>query len=162
MADTDATRRRQILQRVKATPGVNLRQVQRYTGIPLSSTMRLLDELESEGRLTSEAVSNTRRFFLPGKALSPTERIVLGFVNKPRPRRILEAVVASPGVRHGDLAEQAGLQAPMLTYYMKQMVDEGVVEGEWAGVERHYRVKNAALVRRALDRTRGGFQEAKA
>lgn len=158
MADIDAARKDAIVKQVNATPGLNLRQVQRYTEIPLSTAARLLDELESEGKIESESDA-FRRFFPVGKRLHKHERVVLGFANKPRPRRILETILQNPGIRHGELADLVDLPAPTLTYYMKQIVGEDVVKVQKKGVLRMYRAKNPAMVRRALERTRGGYQE---
>jgi predicted transcriptional regulator len=159
MAQTDAERKRLILQQVNATPGVNLRQVQRYTKIPLSTTARLLDELEAERKVVSESTAAFRWFFPSGKRVAGAERSLLVMANKPRPRRIIEAILDNPGMRHGDLADSLNLPAPTLTYYMKQVVSAGLVKVQKSGVERRYRLKNPALARKVLDRTRAGFQE---
>lgn len=159
MSSSDDDRKKAILDQVSATPGANLRQVQRYTGIPLSTTARFLDELEDDGKIESESDTAYRRFFPIGKRLHKRERVVLGFVNKPRPRRILETLLANPGIRHGELADAVGLPAPTLTYYMKQIVAEDLVKVRKKGASRMYTVKNPAVVQKALDRTRTGYQE---
>lgn len=159
MSSTDDTRKQQILKQVNATPGANLRQVQRYTNLPLSTTARLLNELEEEGKIESGKETAYRRFFPIGKRLHKRERVLLGFVNKPRPRAILQHLLANPGIRHGDLADAVGLPAPTLTYYMKQIVAEDVVKVRKKGATRMYRVKNPALVKKALSRTSKGFDK---
>jgi predicted transcriptional regulator len=159
MSDSDDDRIKAILTRISATPGANLRQVQRYTGIPLSTPARLLDELEATGKVESESDNAYRRFYPVGKRVNKRERVVLAFVNKPRPRRILEALLENPGVRHGELADALSLPAPTLTYYMKQIVAEDLVKVRKKGASRMYKVKNPPVVRKALDRTQNGYTD---
>lgn len=154
-----ARRKGRILRQVESTPGANLRQIQRYTEYPLSGVAMLLDELEDEGKVESTRVLHYRRFFPTGKNLHKRERVVLSFVNKPRPRSILQYLLGHPDTRHSDLADALGLAAPTLTYYMKQILGEDVVSVHQEGVEKFYRIKNPKLVKKALDRTAKGFDE---
>lgn len=157
MSTNDIKRKNAIQQQIKANPGLNLRQVQRYTNLPLSTTARLLNQLEEEGQIDSVTKNSFRQFFPVGGRLHPRERVVLTYVNKPRPRNILEKLLDNPGIRHGELADLIGLPAPTLTYYMKQLIDADVVKVRKDGVLRLYRIKNTNLVKKALQRTAKTF-----
>lgn len=146
-----------VKSQVEATPGANLRQISRYTVIPLSTTARLVDELEESGVLESETDGSYRCFFPRGQRIPERQRVVLTLVNKLRPRGIMELLVDNPGIRHGDLAGLMGLPAPTLTYYMKQIVDKDLVKVRKDGATKSYRLKNPDLVSRMLDRTKKGF-----
>jgi predicted transcriptional regulator len=158
MRGSDSDRKQLVLDQVHKTPGANLRQVQRYTGVPLSTTARLLDELENEGKVESESDIAYRRFFPVGKRLQKRDRMVLAYVNKTRPRKILAALLEQPGLRHGELADHLLLPAPTLTYYMKQLVAADLVKVRKKGASRMYKVKNIAQVEKALQRTQNGYQ----
>lgn len=159
MPSKNDARKQQVLKQVNSTPGANLRQVQRYTDLPLSTAARFLDELEDEKRIESSINGSFRRFFPTGKRLHKREREVLSLVNKPRPRAILQHLLSNAGIRHGDLADAVDLPAPTLTYYMKQIVAEDLVKVRKEGAARIYQVKNPALVRKAINRTAKGFDE---
>lgn len=146
-----------LLDQVEKTPGANLRQIHRLTDLPLSSTYRLLEDLENEGKVRSETVRGYRRYFPAAKGMHKRERILLGVISKTRPREMLETILENPGIRHGELADAVGLPPPTATYYMKQLVAEDLVLVRKDGVSRHYRIKNPDMVRKAFTRTAKGF-----
>lgn len=146
-----------VIAQIEACPGSNLRQIHRITGVPLSTTARLLDKLEMDGVVKSENGSSYRRFYPVGKGLHKRERVLLGFLTKPRPRGILEGILREPGIRHSDLADSLGLPPPTLTYYLKQIVAKDLVVVRKKGVARHYRVKNPEMLEKALERTEAGY-----
>jgi len=150
-------RQEAVLKQIARCPGANLRQLHRLTGIPLSTTARILDQLEEDGAIRSQIDKAYRRFFPAGKGLHKRERVLLGFLNKPRPRSIMETLLDQPGIRHSDLADAIDLPAPTLTYYLKQIVGHDLVAVRKRGAARHYRVKNPEMLRKALDRTESGF-----
>lgn len=157
MSTSRQQRATDVLQQIEACPGANLRQIHRTTGIPLSTTARLLDQLEGDGHIRSEVDNAYRRFFPIGKGLHKRERVLLGFLNKPRPRSIMETLLENPGIRHSELANSVDLPPPTLTYYLKQIVREDLVQVRKKGAARHYRVKNPEMLRKALERTEPGF-----
>lgn len=150
-------RKKTLIKQVEATPGANLRQLHRYTEIPLSTTSRLLDALEAEGAIRSEGNSATRHFYPAGTGLHARERIALRFVSKPRSRALVTTILDQPGIRHSELAAAVDLPPPTLTYYMKQFKAADIVLERRVGVEVYYRAKNTSLLRRALQKTRRGF-----
>ena len=157
MSTPKSDRIQAVVRHVEACPGANLRQIHRASHVPLSTTARILDQLESEGRVRSEADNAYRRFFPVGKGLHKRERVLLGFISKPRPREILETLLENPGIRHTDLAKSVSLPPPTLTYYLKQIVAEDIVHVRKRGAARHYRVKNPEMLKKALERTDEGF-----
>lgn len=146
-----------VIAHIEACPGANLRQIHRITGVPLSTTARILDQLEEDGVVKSENGSSYRRFYPVGKGLHKRERVLLGFLNKPRPRGILTGILEEPGIRHSDLAKRVGLPPPTLTYYLKQIVAKDLVVVRKKGAARHYRAKNPEMVEKALERTAAGY-----
>lgn len=144
-----------LLDQVERSPGASLRQIHRLSGIPLATAQRLLNALEEAGRVRSERGPSTqshRRFYPAGRGLHKRERVLLGFLSKPRARDLLEAIRDEPGIRHSDLAAKVGLPAPTVTYYLKQLVGEDLVMVRAAGVQRHYRIKNPVMLEKALER----------
>lgn len=152
-----AERHDAIVAQVERWPGSNLRQVARATLIPLSTTARILDQLVEQGRVRLEGDGGTNHYYPIGQRLHKRERVALRILAKPRPRAILEAILADPGIRHVDLAAKIDLPPPTLTYYLKAMVEEQLVAVRKAGAARHYTAKNPAMLRTALERTTGGF-----
>lgn len=146
-----------VISRIQEFPGTNLRQLHRATGIPLSTTHRMVRRLEKEGTIVAESEGNRMRYYPAGQGIHKRERILLGFVSKPRPRGILETILANPGIRHSDIAQSVGLPAPTVTFYVKQMLDKDLVLARRKGVEKHFRIKNPDMVSKALERTAGGW-----
>jgi DNA-binding IclR family transcriptional regulator len=159
VAMRELTRKRleDIVRTVEAWPGANLRQVQRASGVPLSTTVRYLDRLVDEGRLRMETTGGYKYYYVAGKGLHKRERVLLATISRPRPRRLLEVVLAHPGIRHKELSEAVGLPPPTTTYYMKQMVVKDLVVRRRSGTERHYRIKNPDMLEKALTRTAKGY-----
>lgn len=153
MVHGEDERAREIIRQINATPGASLRQIVRYTGLPFSATLKLVEVLESEGAIKKEAHGAYRRFYPGGERMHVRERLALAFVNKPRPRAILQAVLGKPGIRHGDLAETVEVPAPTLTYHMKDLLKNKLLRTRKDGTSRHYSVVNPGLVKRAIRRT---------
>lgn len=141
---TDMTNYQRTVERaVKASPGANLRQLQRQTGIPLATMSKLLNDLESHRRVRSEQDGNRRRFYPKGMHLTKKDRTVLGLLNDPTTNEILMHIHRNPGVRPGIVSEELNLAQPMVTYHVKKLKEAGLVKEQREGVAKRLTIKDA-------------------
>jgi predicted transcriptional regulator len=148
------TYHRAVEKAVAQSPGANLRQLQRLTGIPLATVSKILNDLESNRRVRSEQDGNRRRFYPRGVNLTKKDRVVLGLLNDPTTNDILLHIHRNPGVRPGIVSQELNLAQPMVTYHVKKLKEAGLVKEEREGVAKRLTIKDADRVDRAASLVR--------
>lgn len=145
----DEEHARNVLQYLRQNPGAHLRKMHRGLDVPLTSLARLMWQLEDDGRVHAERDGFFTRYWLSQKP-HQREREVISLLHNDRLRAIAEHLRENPGVNHGDIADALELPPSSLTYYLKKFEDQKLLDVRREGVVRRYRLKNPALVGRAL------------
>lgn len=145
----DPTRR--VLTFLRRNPGAHLRKLHRGLDIPLTSLARLMWHLEAKRRVHAERDGFFTRYW-PTHKPRGREREVIALLHNRRTRAIAEALRKRPNASHGEIAASLALPPSTLTYYLKKFQGAGLLAVKKEGVVRRYRLRDRALVSRALRR----------
>ena len=140
----DATRRA-VLRLVAEHPGAHLRELERLAPVSFGSLRHHLDRFERQGLVRSELDLRFKRYYVAN--LPPLPRRTAAVLRQPQLRRILAALLESPGRRHGEIADALAIPRPSLTTYLRRLVAVGLVAVEADG---RYRVTRPDMVRTAM------------
>ena len=142
--------RARILARVRAAPGVHLREVARGASVPLATTLYHLDRLEAEGLVRSERVGRTRRFHPAGPAVPAPPRAAEDLVRRAMARRLVLAVAARAGATQAQLRASTGASRGSLSSHLTNLVRQGALVETTAGRAKAYALSSPDVLRAAL------------
>lgn len=114
--------RGRLMEMVDAEPGVHLTELARRSGHSRSTTAHHLRVLEGAGLVKHVDLAGLRRYF-PGPGPAPT-----GVEPGPTQRRLLDGVLAEPGLTVADLARRAGMAYGNAHYHLRRLEASGHVE----------------------------------
>ena len=96
----------------------------------------------------------------PGKTLTGDERRILSALRQSNPRRIILVLMDRGRVSHKELMEGTGFKPSTLSFYLKDLLEKGVVVREKRGRVNWYSVEEKELVVRVLRSYRPSFLDA--
>lgn len=126
VSDAVHPRRARILELVEQNPGVTLTALRERVGCSWGTIHHHTQVLERRGRLRSEAVGRSRRFFLAATAQPTRRRMAL--LRKGRVGELVRAIRDRPGCMQRDLTEGLNLTRKVLRTYVDDLVAQGLVE----------------------------------
>lgn len=151
--------RRRIYDYVRGHPGAYVREIMAALGMSQGQATYHLDTLEGRGLVVSRKEEYHKRYFAAGQV--PKEQRGAARALKARvPRSVLLALLESPGLQHGALAQRVGVRPPTLTYHMKRLEAEALVVRSQEGGGVRYRVADEARLVDALVTYRGSLMDA--
>jgi predicted transcriptional regulator len=147
-------RRRRIYSFIKANPGIHLRELQRALSMPLASLEYHLKYMSRKKIVFSEENHYTRYYCKP---LEPEDKRVLLALRQKRMREIVLIILVNKKAKYQFLAESLKLPRSTISFYLKHLVDHGIVERTKIGYENLYTVKDEDRVAKILIAYRYGF-----
>lgn len=150
--------REDILSCVRAHPGVHLRGIERRTRLPLGQVLYHLDRLERMGLVSSHRDSGFRRYFAPD-AVSRSEKPILSALRHDVPRRLVLALLETPGLPHKVLQQGAGVAGSTLSFHLQRLVASGVLVRARENGATRYSVADPDLARQELATYRASFAD---
>jgi predicted transcriptional regulator len=146
--------RRRLYDAVRAAPGLGAREAQRSAGTAWGETVYHLDRLVDAGLLHRERGSHQDHYFVAEVPLG--ERNLLRFARSASARRLLVALLESPGATVPDLESRTGLSAGRISVHLRRLVDTGVVRTGRRGRLRTFEATDRERVMRLLIAFRPG------
>lgn len=140
--------RRKIYAAVEKNQGIHFRDIQRLLDMPLTTLEYHLSYLTRKQILYSEREGNLRRYYT--KPLDAEDKKVLSALRQNKMREIVLIVVANQKAKYQFLAEYLGLPNSTLSFYLKYLVDGGILLREKVGYENIYTVKDEERVSKVL------------
>jgi DNA-binding MarR family transcriptional regulator len=150
--------RADILECVSRTPGAHLRGIERMTGLPLGQVLYHLDRLERMGLVVSSKDAGFRRYYLT-KDVGRNEKRYLAALRHAVPRRIVLALLETPGLTHKDLTPLLGVAGSTLSFHLERLLASGVLVREKVGAALRYRVSDPDVARWELIFYRESFAD---
>ncbi len=142
------TTRRQIYETVNRQPGLHLREIERRTGIPLSTLNYHLDFLVRYKLLERETGSHYTRFY--AKDIDEDEKKLLTVLRQKTLRNILLELINRERMSYQELLEHLQIPASTLSFYMNKLLEADTVSLNRIGRENFYTIKNENRVARTL------------
>ncbi|MHB8586435.1 MAG: winged helix-turn-helix transcriptional regulator [Thermoplasmatota archaeon] len=132
--------RRAIYMLLVDHPGLYLRELGRTLGMPMGSLEYHLHELVEAGLLSVVHEENKR--FFPAQIPAPEKR-TLALLRQEPLRRVVISLLQSPDSTHGDLLAETGYPSSTLSFYLRKLVDSGMVDRTKSGRNTRYRMHDA-------------------
>jgi predicted transcriptional regulator len=149
--------RRRIYEAVRNAPGLGGRETQRAAGTGWGETVYHLDRLTASGLLHRERSGHQDHYFVATVPLG--DRALLRLSRSASARRLLVALLETPGRSVPELMERTGLSSGRLSVHLRRLVDTGVVRTGREGRLRTFEVADEARVVRVLVTYRAGIAD---
>lgn len=149
--------RRRVFALVRDEPGLHLRELERRSGMPLSTLRHHVGFLERHRLVEGVEDRNVRRFFAvePGP---PVDRRVVGALRQRALRTVLVTLIARGGrLPYPELLAATGFPPSTLATHLRALVATGLVERVPVGRSSAYRVPRPERVLDALVRYRASI-----
>lgn len=111
--------------------------------------------LEERGIISSRRDRYYMRYYTAD--VGAQDRTVISAIRQERPRAIVLLLLLHPGLTHSELMEHLGISASTLSFYLKDLMEKGVVSRQKVGRESSFRVVAGEAVVRALVTYRPSF-----
>jgi predicted transcriptional regulator len=134
------SRRKQIYNFVRRNPGFHLRELQRRLKIPLSSLEHHIDYMIRHNVLYKERDGRYARYF--ASQSTKEERKLISALRHERLREIVSLLLEEEEVKFQDLRSHLELPASSLSYFLKYLVDRGIIRREKVGYENMYSIQD--------------------
>lgn len=151
--------RKRVFDLVRASPGLHLREIERRSGLPLSTLRHHLSYLERHGLVEPERDRNFQRYF--ASDLAEADRPVIAALRQVALRRVLLYLLSrAGGAPYQDLLGDLALPASTLAVHLAELARRGLIERRSLGRESRYEVVDAERIVRALHVYRPSFLDA--
>lgn len=148
--------REQILDTLKAFPGLHFRGIARELDTSTSLARYHLDQLTEENKIRSEEVGGYVRYFPTEEfdELTGEEREKLNLIRQEKPLEIVLALLQFGSMRHKELHEIVPGSKGTLSYHLNKLVDADIVRRVRRGEDRGFHLVDEDQVRRLVARYR--------
>jgi len=137
--------RRKIYNLIEKKPGLHKREIARAVGMSLSTIDYHLHYMEKRGLVEARIDGKYKRYFVK-KDGRKEDRKIFSMLRQEVPRRILIFLLSHPKAIHKEICHHIGKAPSTISFHMKKLVKEGLVEEISMGKEKAYVVKNEEKV----------------
>jgi len=130
--------RRKIYSIIKLNPGIHLRELQRTLNVPLSTLNYHINYMIRKKIIFSEKKEPAIGFYV--KAFDDEDKQILSVLRQKRLREIVYLVLTNKKVKIKVLRDKLNLPRSTLSYYLKFLVEHGILEKEKIGYENIYTI----------------------
>lgn len=141
--------RKKLFLYVQANPGVHFREIQRDMELQVGQLEFHLNELVKKEALVKEIKTGNARFYVRDK-FSHEERKVMNFLRKEVSRDIILYLLENPDSSPTDILKVFTFSGPNLSYHLRRMLKEGIIDFETKGRERVYHITDPELIETLL------------
>ncbi len=149
--------RRRIYEAVRRAPGLGAREAQRAAGTGWGETVYHLDRLTHAQLVFRERGSHQDRYF--ASEVPPVDRRLLGITRSASARRLLVALLETPGLTVPDLEARTGLSAGRLSVHLRRLLAAGVICGKRRGRLRTFHPVDPERIARWVVASRPRFSD---
>jgi predicted transcriptional regulator len=148
-------RRRRIYAVIDANLGIHLRELQRVLDMPLTTLEYHLSYMTRRKIVYSETVGRHKRYYT--RPLDPEDKKVLSILRQKRMREIVLIVLANKKTKYQFLLDHFKLPRSTLSFYLKYLVDNGILVRDKIGYENLYTVRDEERVAKILIAYKSSF-----
>jgi predicted transcriptional regulator len=141
-------RRGKIYACIKKNPGVHLREIQRLLNIPLTSLQYHLNYMAKRRIIFEEKTENYTKYYC--ELLEPVDKKVLSVLRQKRLREIVLLILINKKANCHLMVETLNLSPPTISFYLKHLVENNIVERTKIGYENFYTLKDEDRVEKIL------------
>ena len=149
--------RRRIFDVISDHPGASARDVQRRAELAWGETAYHLDQLTRAGILRRER-GGGRDYYFPPQMTWDDRKLLLALRSRTE-RRILVALVESPGLTLAEVRERAGTSLSTASFHLRHLLDLAAAESFHSGNQRRYRARDPQRLTNLLGQFRDSFED---
>ena len=135
--DLDA--RRELFELISNYPGLHFREILRRVNMSSSNVSYHLQYLLKRDIVVEVADGKLKRYYIKGK-IDHAEKVVLSILRSEIPRGIVLFLLLNPDMLYHDILDNFDLEPSRLSYYLKKLVDSGIVTQTKEGRSHRYTV----------------------
>ena len=135
--------RRRIYNCIVESPGLHFREIQRRTNLATGSIDYHLHQLHKNGLIKMEKDKNYARYYPLTKNWSEDERKILGMIRNTKMRHIIVFLITKKKSTPLKIAETTGISLSTLSWYLKQLQENGIVTHTKSGRFRFYKLTDS-------------------
>ncbi|MCW4040647.1 MAG: winged helix-turn-helix transcriptional regulator [Candidatus Bathyarchaeota archaeon] len=147
--------RRKIYRVISSNPGIHLRELQRVLDMPLSTVDYHLGYMVKKEIILRDQNKGIIRYF--AKPFDEAEKRIVSALRQKRMRDIVFIVLRQRKTRFKLLIDQLQLPRSTLAFYLKYLVEHGILIRERVGTEHIYRLIDEERVAKILITYRTSF-----
>ncbi len=147
--------RRKIYEAIEEIPGVHFRELQRVLDMPLTTLEYHLSYMTRKKIIYSETETHYKRYY--AKPLDSEEKKVLSALRQKRLREIVLIILTNEKAKYLFLADYLKIPHSTLSFYLKYLVDNGILLKDKVGYETIYTVKDEDKVVKVLVAYKASF-----
>jgi predicted transcriptional regulator len=136
-------------------PSIHLRELQRVLDMPLATLEYHLGYMTRKRIIYSETVAHHRRYYT--KPLDPGDKKVLSALRQKRMREIVLLILTRRKAKYQFLPDYLKLPRSTLSFYLKYLVDNGILAREKIGYEHLYTVQDEDRIATVLIAYKSSF-----
>jgi predicted transcriptional regulator len=141
-------RRQKIYATIKKNPGLHIRELQRVLDIPLASLQYHLNYMARRNIIVEEKAEHYTRYYC--NPLDPEDKKILSVLRQKRIREIVLIILVSKKAKYRFLVDELKLPTSTVSFYIKTLIDNNIVERTKVGYENVYTVKNEDKIAKIL------------
>ena len=141
-------RRHQIYLSIKKNPGIHIRELQRIMKIPLTSLQYHLNYLARRNIIFEEKSEHFTRYY--SKLMENEDKKVISVLRQRRLREIVLLVLINAKAKSQLFEDTLHLSASTISFYLKHLVENGILERTKIGYENIYTLKDEERISRVL------------
>src|SRR5665647_856940 len=147
--------RRKIYVVIDGSPGIHLRELQRVLNMPLTTMEYHLSYMSRKKIIYSETDTHYKRYY--AKPLDDEDKKVLSALRQKRLREIVLLILSNGKAKYQFMADYLKIPHSTLSFYLKYLVDNGILLKEKIGYETIYTVKDDDKVVKVLVAYKASF-----
>jgi predicted transcriptional regulator len=152
----DLEARRRIVDFVRQSPGLHLRELASRLEMPVSTLEYHCYQLVKHGHLATRESAGFKAFY-PEEGMDRRDKDILYLVRHAAPRRICSHLLLNPGASPKELREILGVTAPTLSFHLGKLRGAGLVREEPDGRSKKLFVEDPERVANLLVTYRSSF-----
>jgi len=143
--------RRDIYNYISLNPGAYLRKIFRGVGLAMGDTQYHLSVLEKKGYVKSRKIGKHRHYY-PMSVNSGREELILVYLKQAVTKDILVYLIENIGATQSDISNFKHFATPTICWYMKRLINSGLVVGVKEGTVIRYYVNDICSLTECIKR----------
>lgn len=147
--------RRKIYESIESSPGIHLRELQRNLDMPLTTLEYHLSYMVRKKIIYSESDTYYKRYY--ARPIEEEDKKVLSALRQKRLREIVLLIISHGKAKYQFMADYLKIPHSTLSFYLKYLVDNGILLKEKIGYETIYTVKDENQVAKVITAYKASF-----
>lgn len=125
-------------------PGCTAPELSRGRDLNIGTVRYHIQRLHDEGRIVLTKIGKYTRIFVNSHTYDDREKLIASHLRSDSSRRILSAIMYTPGISNQKLSDMLGMEKSLVYRYMQKLLEDGIVTFEWEGKNKLYYISQDA------------------